>query len=332
MELPMRRSLLGIGLLVVGVALVAAAESDQAPPPRRAMIGLPFAKQDRVDLFIAASAVWEAKADDPRQWEPTMKLARRLIERAEMKGERKPNGYVYRAFTEYLQHNVPRLTRTDELYKRPDVLRNECIQAPGIVSPAGFLNGVIISRGNVETERAIQNSVILANGNVTAVSGIVDSVVICDGDVTLTKRFLYRSLIVARGDIFIKQGATQSVMYAGGKVRLEKERNTKGNLFNEVNENMSKTAGFVIFFELSTVGLEVKAAKDVVQVSAVGKDKAFAKAGVQVGDTILTVEGKKPDSAEWLRRLLRDALAIGDATITLRRGEKTETVKVSLPE
>jgi hypothetical protein len=33
-----------------------------------------------------------------------------------------------------------------------------------------------------------------------------------------------------------------------------------------------------------------------------------------------------------LRRLLRDALAIGDATVTLKRGDKTETVKVTLPE
>lgn len=44
------------------------------------------------------------------------------------------------------------------------------------------------------------------------------------------------------------------------------------------------------------------------------------------------MNGQKPDSPEALRRLLRDALAIGDATVKLQRGEKTETVKVSLPE
>ena len=44
------------------------------------------------------------------------------------------------------------------------------------------------------------------------------------------------------------------------------------------------------------------------------------------------VNGKKPTDAESLRRLLRDALAIGDATVKLQRGEKTEVVKVSLPE
>ena len=53
---------------------------------------------------------------------------------------------------------------------------------------------------------------------------------------------------------------------------------------------------------------------------------------LRVGDVVLSVGNGKPDSAESLRRLLRDALAIGDATLTLKRGDKTETVKVSLPD
>ena len=60
--------------------------------------------------------------------------------------------------------------------------------------------------------------------------------------------------------------------------------------------------------------------------------KPFADGGVRVGDIIANVNGKKPDSAESLRRLLRDALAIGDATVKLQRGDRIETVKVSLPE
>jgi S1-C subfamily serine protease len=68
------------------------------------------------------------------------------------------------------------------------------------------------------------------------------------------------------------------------------------------------------------------------KVTAVAEGKPFAKAGVKAGDVITDVNGKKPESAEALRRLLRDALAVGDATVTLRRGDKTETVKVTLPE
>jgi S1-C subfamily serine protease len=76
----------------------------------------------------------------------------------------------------------------------------------------------------------------------------------------------------------------------------------------------------------------VKVAESAVRVSAIAEGKPLAKAGIRAGDTITEANGKKPDSAESLRRLLRDALAVGDATVTIRRGEKTESVKVALPE
>lgn len=53
---------------------------------------------------------------------------------------------------------------------------------------------------------------------------------------------------------------------------------------------------------------------------------------MKVGDVITAVNGTKPESAEALRRLLRDALAVGDATVTVRRGDKTETLTVALPD
>ena len=40
------------------------------------------------------------------------------------------------------------------------------------------------------------------------------------------------------------------------------------------------------------------------QVTSIIDDKPFAEAGVRVGDIITAVNGKKPDSAESLRRLL----------------------------
>ena len=44
------------------------------------------------------------------------------------------------------------------------------------------------------------------------------------------------------------------------------------------------------------------------------------------------VGGKKPTDAESLRRLLRDALALGDAAVKLKRDTDTHSVKVALPE
>ena len=45
-----------------------------------------------------------------------------------------------------------------------------------------------------------------------------------------------------------------------------------------------------------------------------------------------SVNGATPESAESLRRLLRDALAVGDATVKVKRGETVHTLRVVLPE
>jgi S1-C subfamily serine protease len=100
----------------------------------------------------------------------------------------------------------------------------------------------------------------------------------------------------------------------------------------DTKANTFKPLDYITFFELSTVGVEVKAVDNDVKVAAIEKGKPFDHAGVWVGDVITDVNGKKPDSAESLRRLLRDSLAIGDANVKLQRGGKVETVKVTLPE
>ena len=155
--------------------------------------------------------------------------------------------------------------------------------------------------------------------------------IVCDGDVTLTEGHITDPLIVARGNI-TAQSAVTTVLMAGGKVTLGKPRERWLKVGATSSRRSSRIRSAITFFELSTVGVEAKVIDKAVQVTAVTDGKPFAKAGVKVGDIILEVNGKKPDSPESLRRLLRDALAIGDATVKLQRGDKTETVKVSLPE
>jgi hypothetical protein len=306
--------------------------------------GQRFAQQDRVDLFVAATAVWDLKPDDSRLWEPAVDMGRRLLERADMKGARKLQKDCPSAYNDcasYLRSISPQFTRLDVLYHRPDRKKQnpprlnqpEAIQSPGVVDPSSICDSLIISRGNVQTEFGIMYSVVLANGDVTARTVMSNIVIVCDGDVNLTDNHVTASLIVARGNITIKGTAVRSVLMAGGKVKLGEKPSDNGipEHFTVIKENEPNTLG-VVFFELTTVGVEVKVADNAVRVSTVAEGKPFAKAGIRTGDTITEVNGKKPDSAESLRRLLRDALALGDATVTLRRGEKTETVKVSLPE
>ncbi len=132
--------------------------------------------------------------------------------------------------------------------------------------------------------------------------------------------------LIAGGTVTYQEACRQ--LPQGGEPVLQKEPENH----RVEDEEHRKPLGYITFFELSTVGIEAKAAGKAVQITAVADDKPFAAAGVKVGDVVTAVNGKTPDSPESLRRLLRDALAIGDATVQIRRGDKTATVKVSLPE
>jgi membrane-associated protease RseP (regulator of RpoE activity) len=159
--------------------------------------------------------------------------------------------------------------------------------------------------------------------------------VICDGDIRVGENMI-KNLIIARGNISVEGWGYLNTLIVGGTVTfkkplpLEPGQKLPKDRESAIEEHVRKPLGYITFFELSTVGVEVKVADTAVSVAKVAEGKPFAKAGVKVGDVVAEVNGKKPDSAESLRRLLRDALALGD--VTLKRGEKTETVKVSLPE
>jgi S1-C subfamily serine protease len=210
----------------------------------------------------------------------------------------------------------------------------EAIQSAGISGPDP-LYALGVSRGPVSV-RGIIGSLVLATGDVTSGDDVSESVVICDGDVHV-KGNVGRSLIIARGSISIKGTTETNTLIAGGTVTIGKPReptNPRAEMSSRdiIEEKAKKPLGYITFFELSTVGVEVKVADKAVTVAAIADGKTFAAAGVRVGDIVTAVNGQKPDSAESLRRLLRDALALGDATLTLNRGDKTQTVKVALPE
>jgi hypothetical protein len=297
-----------------------------------------FANEGRIDLFVAATAVWDLKPDDSRLWVPAVDLGRRLIAKADMGDERKPEfgPSSTRDYASYLKRITPQFTRLDEAYVRESMLlRSELIQAGGVEIPGGINNSLIVSRGGAKTRTAIQHSVVFANGDVTAMTALNSVVIVCDGNVNLTDRFANNALIVARGDITLGGGATASVLLAGGKVTGAGNRKSRLT-YNVIKENTTEMLG-IKFFELSALGLKVKVIDKNLELAAISSDKRFFRAGfheagVKEGDVFVDVNGKKPDSVESLRRLLRDALAIGDATVKLKRGDKTMTVKVTLPE
>ena len=328
-----------------------AAKAVKALRGHIALLPLPraerFARRGQIDLFVASTA-GDYKADDPRVWEPAMELGRAAVEQVhKLRGaELSSSPATFPSLAWYKKDASPTFTRADEAYENQKVW-TRAIQAPAVRS-ASFIYSLVVSRGPVNLKRGSQGSLFLATGSFECGDLFSRSVVICDGDVRV-KRHVSYSLIVARGDISVEDYADASALIAGGKVTIgtppkpvspvpvadpEKESRRKSEWCQRViiEEKVTKPLGFITFFELSAVGVEVKEADKTVRVTMVADDRPFAAAGVRVGDVITAVNGKKPESAESLRRLLRDALALGDAAVVVRRGDATATLKVSLLE
>ncbi len=318
-----------------------AAQAIEAIRARPTARGRAFASKGQIDLFVASTRAWELPPEDERLWQPAFDLANVLAKKSKF-GWWPPLDHrrQFGSLAEFRKEPFQRFLRSDQPHEQEKAFPSGQsmghypggIMAPGVSSPVALSSNIIVSRGDTRANTCLATSMVFANGNVVVGTHLSDAIIVCDGDVTVEDRIL-ETLIVARGNIHAKAFATGSALVAGGTIKLDKPRPAGAALANSLlKENDPNAFGFVTFFELSTVGLEVKVAEKAVTVAAVAEGKAFAKAGVKVGDVLAEVNGKKPDSAESLRRLLRDALAIGDATVTLKRNDKTETVKVSLPE
>ncbi len=325
-----------------------AAKAVQALREHIALMRLPrgdrFARRGQIDLYVASTAaVSPFKVDDDRLWIPAYELGVRAVAVAEMTGDRKPRGgpTCFADFATYKKaYPGIEFIRRDGLYKKQSGPAAEAIQASGLET-LGLIHCLVVSRGPLTA--GIMDSLVLATGDVSTKHDIFNSVVICDGDVRV-KRHVQKSLIIARGNITVGGTVEVGTLIAGGTVTIAVPPKPHEQVNNPllqrdidsrrvvVEEKVTRPLGYVTFFELSTVGVEVKATDKVVTVAKVAAGSAGEKAGLKVGDVILEVSGKKPADAEALRRLLRDALAVGDATVKLQRGDTTTTVKVSLPE
>jgi hypothetical protein len=293
------------------------------------------ADRGAVDLFVAGTASWELPASSERLWEPSFKLTRAIAERAGWKWP----GYLNKGMTDfqsYVTIRDPRFVRTSDPYHRKEqnykgkmtTYYPEAVIGSELTT-RGALGNLSVIQGSVQIEKSLLGSIIFANGTATVGVSVEYSVLVCDGDVTVDGE-INSSIVIARGSIKAKS-VMFSTLIAGKAVITAPEAKLQA-IENRIVENDSNPLGFVTFFELSALGVAGKAVDGGVQLTSVADGKPFAKVGAKVGDVVTAVGGKKPDSPEALRRLLRDALAIGDAAVQLRRGNETVTVKVSLPE
>jgi hypothetical protein len=145
----------------------------------------------------------------------------------------------------------------------------------------------IISRDGVVAGHTFGYSLILSNGNAvvrgedTSIHGCL---VLCDGDVEADT--IFRSVVVARGRVKHKK-CDDSLIIEGERAAL----------------------GKLSFFELSDVGLEVTKEDSRLRIKSLKEGSPFARCGFQAGDCLLTANGKKVESANDFRRVVRRHLA-----------------------
>jgi hypothetical protein len=300
-----------------------------------------FAAGGRVDLFVAATGGWDADPDDPRLWDPALRVGRALMARTGRKshiGVRSdPSGCP--DFAEYIRRRNPRITRSDRPHacldptklNPPRFFLIEAVQAPGVVSPWGLNGTLVVSRGGVRADRGVSESLVLATGDLTIKNELIGSEVVCDGDVTIGDHVEW-STVVARGDIRVGTQVCSAELVAGGVVVVGQPRENDARRVNVIREREPRALGWVRFFELADVGVSARAAGGDVAVAAVAAGSAGARAGLRAGDVVLEAGGRRPADADGLRRALRDALAAGDAAVRVKRGAEALTVRVALPD
>jgi hypothetical protein len=328
------------------------------PPPSDQPRDQRFAASGEVDLYVAASAGRNLKAEDERLWVPALKLGQEVIRRAE-KEEIAPNLPIgpELTFATWCRRTAPQFVRTAQAYtctKADDDKhvggRTLALRADSVSAERSF-RGLVVTRGPVNVKTAIRDSLVLATGDVMA-QDVLNSLVICDGDVVTLQAL--QSIIITRGKILVKRNSTACALIAGGTAEAGEvpERKLPPLHADDPKSVLVWKAAmsdlrdvqviaraketnplkFITFFELSRVGLSVKAADGAVTVAAVAPGSVGEKAGVKAGDVVLEAGGKQPADVEALRRLLRDALAVGDAAVKLKRGDETLSVKLALPE
>src|SRR5262249_52870998 len=143
----------------------------------------------------------------------------------------------------------------------------------------------------------LYRSSVFANGDVR-VDHAFGSVVVCDGEFRADA--VWDSVVIARGPIRC-EGAERSCLISADKVHLGPRY--KHTLVT-IRQPDTHPLGLVRFFETKAVGVEVVASK-FVRVSGVCEDKAFARAGLRVGDVIVACDREEVRTPEAFRRLLR---------------------------
>lgn len=189
---------------------------------------------------------------------------------------------------------------------------------------------VVVCDGDLKVH-FISNSIIVASGSVRVTQAVVACVVLAGGDVSFGDGiYLPRSTVHAGGNVaFAGRAALRSsTVHAAGTIFRSNREQVRDC---DLKGGVPSPPWPVKFFDPSTIGVEAAPSRYGVRVSAAAPDKPFAKAGLEVDDLVVAVDGVPARHPAAFRRLLRKRVVLGGAALVdVRRAGKSRVVRVPL--
>jgi hypothetical protein len=191
------------------------------------------------------------------------------------------------------------------------------------------------SFGRVST---IDHCVLLVTGDLEGSSSLSESFVLCTGRIGRVMR-MQNCIVLATGDFSGGVSARNTFFQVRG---VDRHSSATGNTYinlksasgasaeeNKFVESEEGPLAMIKFFDLEKLGLKVKQIDGETRVEAIAADSLLGRAGLQKGDTLLSLGDQKWDGSERLKELLFRMLAREkEITLNIRRGEKTLDVNV----
>jgi hypothetical protein len=180
---------------------------------------------------------------------------------------------------------------------------------------------VLLVNGDMDGSSSVSESFVLCTGRIGRVMRIQNCIVLCTGDFT--------GGVSARNTFFQVRGVDRQ-SNAGGNTYINLKSvsgaSTDDNKFVESDEG---PLSMIKFFDLERLGLRVKLTDGETHVESIAADSLLGRAGLQKGDSLLTLGEQKWDSSERLKDLLLRSLSREKViTFSVRRGERTMELNV----
>ncbi len=313
-----------------------------------------FAKAGKVDLAIEQLWALDPPPDDKKYWQTIVDIAwlvgdkaiqgnpnrvdlshhlppRSLDDFEKNRLEPPPMTKITpRALADYQKANQGKWISLNAPFQEMREVFLGCLRAEAV--NCQYLNhSVLIAPKNVAVHNTMANSILLVNGTFSGRKMVARSILIV-GDQCGQLDHIHDSIVIADGPIpRIIQIKNSIIIASGNNVHnspITRQSSDKWIL----KDKEQKPLGFIKWFETAQIGIEAKLAENSIEISALGQEKAFAKAGCRLGDKVLGVDQSRIDSVEEFRTSLRRAVVKGKVSLTLVRGKKRMEVTVVLTE